>query len=74
MLLTKLKSVITFKYSNGTVRYSGKNYSIPASVFTNKANWRNGEFTYSWPKASRAPHSIRATGTAGRSIFWRVEK
>ena len=61
------------KYSNGTVRYSGKNYSIPASVFKNKANWRNGEFTYSWPKASRAPHSIRATGTAGRSIFWRVE-
>lgn len=61
-------------YPKGTVTYYGEKYTIPASVFTNKANWENGSFTYSWPNASGALYNLKATGTAGHSIFWRIEK
>lgn len=32
------------KYTKGTVMYRGKKYSIPASVFTNRNNWKGGSF------------------------------
>ena len=62
------------RYPKGSVNYYGKKYIIPAAVFTNTNNWKNGYFTYSWPKAAGAHRNLKATGTAGRSIFWKIEK
>ena len=62
------------QYPKRTVKYYGKKYTIPASVFTDKTNWQNGSFSYSWPKASGSSRNLKATGTAGHSIFWRTEK
>ena len=62
------------QYPKGTVKYYGEKYTIPASVFTDKANWQNGSFIYSWSNASRSPRNLKATGAAGHSIFWRTEK
>jgi hypothetical protein len=57
------------EYGN-SVRYGQTNYALPAAVFTNTANWTNGNFHYV-TGSRRANRSITATGTAGRSIFWR---
>ena len=62
------------RYPKGSVNYYGKKYIIPAAVFTNTNNWKNGYFTYSWPKAAGAHSNLKATGTAGHSIFWKIEK
>ena len=62
------------RYPKGSVNYYGKKYIIPAAVFTNANNWKNGYFTYSWPKAAGAHRNLKATGTAGHSIFWKIEK
>ena len=62
------------RYPKGSVNYYGKKYIIPAAVFTNTNNWKNGYFTYSWPKAAGAHSDLKATGTAGHSIFWKIEK
>jgi len=60
------------KYTSGKVRYSGTSYNIPADVFTDKANWSNGNFFYN--TGEKQPYGLKATGTAGRSIFWKTEK
>ena len=62
------------QYPKGTVKYYGKKYTIPASVFTDKTNWQRGSFSYSWSNASKSLYNLKATGTAGHSIFWRREK
>ena len=62
------------QYPKGTVKYYGKKYTIPASVFTDKTNWQRGSFSYSWSNASKSLYNLKATGTAGHSIFWRTEK
>ena len=62
------------RYPKGSVNYYGKKYIIPAAVFTNTNNWKNGYFTYSWPKVAGAHSNLKATGTAGHSIFWKIEK
>ncbi|WP_274289678.1 hypothetical protein [Prevotella corporis] len=43
-------------------------------ITTYKTNWQNGSFSYSWPNASGSSRNLKATGTAGHSIFWRTEK
>ncbi|MES5005887.1 hypothetical protein [Prevotella disiens] len=45
-----------------------------AAEIRNTNNWKNGYFTYSWPKAAGAHSNLKATGTAGHSIFWKIEK
>jgi len=60
------------KYSSGRVRYYGKYYSIPSSVFTDKNNWSGGNFFYN--TAEKRTYGLEATGTAGRSIFWKKVK
>ena len=62
------------QYPKGTVKYYGKKYTIPAYVFTDKTNWQRGSFSYSWSNASKSLYNLKATGTAGHSIFWRTEK
>mgnify|MGYP000203572765 FL=1 len=42
--------------------------------FTYTNNWKNGYFTYSWLKAAGAHSNQKATGTAGHSLFWKIEK
>lgn len=37
-------------------------------------NWQRGSFSYSWSNASKSLYNLKATGTAGHSIFWRTEK
>ena len=41
--------------------------------FTYTNNWKNGYFTYSWLKAAGAHSNQKATGTAGHSLFWKIE-
>ncbi|HRP44956.1 MAG TPA: RHS repeat-associated core domain-containing protein, partial [Ginsengibacter sp.] len=61
------------KYTSGKVKYSGTFYNIPADVFTDKANWtKDGNFFYN--TGQKQPYGLKATGTAGRSIFWKTEK
>jgi hypothetical protein len=52
-----------------TVVYYGIPYSIPAEVFSDSANWMTGRFKYTTGYTSR--YRIRATGSFGRSIFWK---
>lgn len=71
-----LKSQLS-KYTSGTVRYKYKGkyvrYNIPANVFKDKSNWtKDGNFFYNTGK--NEPYSLKATGAAGRSIFWKTEK
>jgi len=56
-------------YGN-SVTYGGTRYNLPAAVFTKNANWVNNNFHYV-TGARNATVGITATGTAGRSIFWR---
>jgi hypothetical protein len=61
------------KYTSGKVKYSGSSYNLPADVFTDKANWdKGGNFFYN--TGEKQPYGLKATGTAGRSIFWKTEK
>jgi hypothetical protein len=61
------------KYKKGSVRYSGKFYKIPATVFSDPGNWSGGAFSYSYSGASRRPYSLKAEVAAGLSIFWSVQ-
>ena len=61
------------KYSSGKVKYGGTYYNIPADVFTDKANW-NKEGNFFFNTGEMQPYGLKATGTAGRSIFWKKEK
>lgn len=67
------------KYKNARVKYSGKYYDIPSSVFNDKANWITGNFTYKTYARNKKNNSfittkLEATGTKGYSIFWKVIK
>ena len=62
------------KYTSGRVKYYGKFYSVPASVFTNQTNWTDPDYFYfSSGTVLRTTSSYRleATVSAGRSIFWK---
>jgi RHS repeat-associated protein len=56
-------------YPNHTVNYYGQAYNIPDEVFTDPSNWTVDKFIYNTNQ--NVPKSLTATGTAGRSIFWR---
>ncbi|HFG2187020.1 TPA: type VI secretion system tip protein TssI/VgrG [Vibrio cholerae] len=58
------------KYKGGKVKYYGKYYDIPSMVFKEPKNWASGNFVYDTGYLRRK--MILATGTRGRSIFWRV--
>lgn len=58
------------KYKGGKVKYYGKYYDIPSMVFKESKNWTSGDFVYDTGYSRRK--MIVATGTRGRSIFWRV--
>ena len=62
------------KYTSKTVKYNGVVYSLPATVFKDKRNWVTGNFMYGLPASSKLPKKLIATGTAGRTIFWKTEK
>lgn len=53
-----------------TVNYGTRRYNIPAAVFTNAANWTNGNFHYV-TGARNATQGLTATGARGHTIFWR---
>ncbi len=59
------------KYPKGRVRYFGKYYNIPASVFSNEANWSGGNFNYN--TGYKRSFGIKATGAFGHSIFWKKQ-
>jgi RHS repeat-associated protein len=61
------------KYTSGKVKYSGTYYNLPADVFTDKANW-NKEGNFFFNTGEKQTYGLKATGTAGRSIFWKKEK
>jgi RHS repeat-associated protein len=54
-----------------SIRFGRTTYTIPAAVFTNNANWVNGNFHYVTGSRTATHGGLTATGTAGRSIFWR---
>jgi RHS repeat-associated protein len=61
------------KYSGGCVKYGKEHYDLPASVFTNPNNkTADGGFQYN--TGAKKPTGLKATATAGRSIFWKPEK
>ena len=68
-IYNKFLNATLSKYNSGNVRYSGRNYKIPASVFTNSSNWRGGNFYYR--TGAKRPFGIEATGAVGRSVFWK---
>lgn len=51
------------------VKYYGVKYNLPAAVFTDKANWKTGDFNYS--TGVKKPKSLVATGSQGQTIFWK---
>jgi hypothetical protein len=57
------------KYSSGKVIYSQKSYDIPADVFKEETNWSSDDFFYN--TKLKKTFGIKATGTVGRSIFWK---
>jgi hypothetical protein len=57
-------------YKSGKVVYYGTSYSIPADVFLDNANWKNGNYFYK--TGAKRTFGIEATGAAGRSIFWKI--
>lgn len=60
------------KYSQHKVKYGTKIFDLPATVFTAPANRKpNGDFYY-LTNARNATRHLVATGTAGRSIFWKT--
>jgi hypothetical protein len=74
-----IPSSIYQEYSNacsGTdfcTRYSGKEYDTPSEVFRDPKNFNSkGDFDYK--TGSKQPKGIKATGTAGGSIFWKKTK
>jgi len=60
------------KYRSGSVPYYGTKYSLPEGVFNNLSNWKEGNFDFS--PGNKEPKSLRATGTRGRSVFWKTIK
>ena len=61
------------KYTSGKVNYSGTNYELPADVFIDEVNW-NKEGNFFFNTGEKQSYGLKATGTAGRSIFWKKEK
>jgi hypothetical protein len=61
------------KYTSGKVKYSGEFYNIPADVFKDKNNW-NKEGNFLFNTGEKQSYGLKATGTAGQSIFWKKEK
>ena len=62
------------KYTSKSVKFDGVSYSLPAAVFKDKGNWVTGNFVYGLPASSKMPKKLIATGTAGRTIFWKTER
>ena len=60
-------------YTSGKVKYSDTYYNLPADVFKDKANW-NKEGNFFFNTGEKQPYGLKATGTAGPSIFWKKEK
>lgn len=61
------------KYTSGKVKDSGTYYNLPADVITDKSNW-NKESNFFFKTGEKQPYGLKATETAGRSIFWKKEK
>ena len=66
-----LKATLS-KYPKGRVRYDGKYYNIPESVFKDQSNWSDGNFNYN--TGYNRTYGIEATGTVSYSIFWKKTK
>ena len=62
-----------FKRYGNRVRYNGTYYAIPAEVFRDRRNWSSSGFYFSTQSTNRTT-GIVATGSFGRSIFWRVSR
>ncbi len=59
-----------------TARYGNKRYNLPADVFRGNANWKtDGKYSvyFQYNTGVRRRPQLTATGTAGRSIFWRID-
>ena len=58
------------KYTSGYVKYDQTYYLIPASVFYDGQNWTINTFIYNTD--AKRNNGIEATGTIGRTIFWKI--
>lgn len=54
------------------VKYGDTRYPLPATLFSDKRNWSGGNFHYN--TGVKTSFGLRATVSAGQSIFWRREK
>ncbi|MCX2961154.1 hypothetical protein [Rodentibacter caecimuris] len=60
-------------YKSGKVKYSGNYFVIPATVFTDPTNWKNGSFVYiTGVNKPPSEGQLEASVVAGHTIFWRV--
>lgn len=58
------------KYPWDYVRYYGRTYQFPAKVFTVEDHWVGQSFKYN--TGADVPYGIKATVTAGLTIFWKT--
>jgi RHS repeat-associated protein len=77
-IYSSFKNSITNTMGN-SVRYSGKSYSLPASVYKNMSNWKMPSLSAPWfgfmyNTGVRTRNSLDATASLGNTIFWKVIK
>ena len=58
------------EYPKGKVKYYEVVYDIPATVFTDKNNWKTGNFVYN--TGSKKQEEIVGKVVAGHTIFWKA--
>ncbi len=62
-----------------SVRYGGKSYSLPASVFNDISNWKMPSLSAPWcgfmySTGVKTSNSLDASAAYGNTIFWKVLK